>query len=85
MTTNRNTNTLSVILLGVALILFIGVLIFVVGGWIFSMAWNGFMTPVFDLTTISITEGIWAVLGVGVLGTAFNRSGNRSVDLNKER
>lgn len=40
-------------------------LLFLAGfGWVFALAWNGFLVPVFGATVISWWQGSIAVLGI---------------------
>jgi hypothetical protein len=50
---------------------FMVVLLITVGGWVFSIAWNSFVVPVFALPPIDIGQGFAALFMAWAVGSAF--------------
>lgn len=66
----NSTTNWGVILVGLALAVFLAVLVIIVGGWLFAWAWGSFMVAAFGLPTITTSEGIAAMIMLYVGGWA---------------
>ena len=69
----------SVIAVGCAAAIFIGVLFILLGGWAFMWAWNIFIVPVFAMPVIDIWMGWGALVLLYLTGYAlgFRKSSTR--------
>lgn len=60
----------STIVLGFALIIFLATVFIILGGWVFMVAWNAFMVPVFALATVDIWMSWGALVLLYLVGVA---------------
>lgn len=60
----------SSVLAWIALGLFSAIALIIIGGWLFSVAWNAFMAPTFLIPTIDIGQGFAALFMAWAIGSA---------------
>ena len=75
---NKKSVDWGVILVGLALALFVAVLVIVVGGYLFAWAWGSFMVTAFGLPAISTGEGIAAMVMLYFSGWALGLRRNNT-------
>ena len=75
---DNKTTDWSIVLLGIVGAIALAILIVLIGGWFFSLAWNSFMVAAFVLPVITVAEGIAGMLMLYLSGMALGLRRNKS-------
>lgn len=67
------------VILGIVGAVALAILIVLIGGWFFSIAWNAFMVAAFALPVISVAEGVAGMLMLYLSGVALGFRRNVTV------
>lgn len=76
--TSDKTADWGIIAVGIVGAIALAILIVLIGGWFFSIAWNSFMVAAFALPVITVAEGIAGMLLLYLSGMALGLRRNRS-------
>lgn len=76
---DKKTTDWGIVILGVVGAVALAILIVLIGGWLFSIAWNSFMVVAFALPVITVAEGIAGMLLLYLSGLALGFRRNTKV------
>lgn len=71
----------STLLMGVVAAFALFVLVVLLGGWVFSLSWNIFMVGAFAMPTITIAEGVNAIVILYIVGYVLGFRRNNTLKL----